>query len=139
MMAECDAERAAYEALVAAELRAARCRAELADAEAEVAVLKRKLSAEKARKWGHLPDLPDGGRAVAAAAAVGPAPVPKPSAAAVIAAESGGGGGGLVAPPDVGAAAGAAAAAAMPVVVAGPAHVAAGAEALDGGAAGDAC
>ena len=68
------ARRAALDALVAAEQRVGRLRAELAEAEAEAGVLRRKLRVEVGRQWAHLDDAvhdEGGGGAGAAAANVG--------------------------------------------------------------------
>ena len=49
------------EALIKAEQRSAALRAQLADSDAEVAVLRRKLRIEVGRAWANYPDSPDEG------------------------------------------------------------------------------
>ena len=50
------ARQVAFQALIAAEVTAATLRAQLADAEADVVVLRNKLRATVRQQWGHLPD-----------------------------------------------------------------------------------
>ena len=54
------ARRAAFEALVAAEERVGRARAELTDAEADAVVLRRKLRLEVGKQWADLDFADDG-------------------------------------------------------------------------------
>ena len=63
------ARRLALAALVAAEQRAGKLRAELREAEAEVQVLARKLKKRVSQDWEHLPESPDGADSADAAAA----------------------------------------------------------------------